>query len=80
MKITEIITSSNKVLNTTYSLYTSESNVKSKTRATKCMDILKELNSIMKLVISYLLKDFDNYKLVLKNNKNCELTFKTQST
>ena len=32
----------------------------------------------MKMVINYLLKDFDNYKLVLKNKKNCEFIFKTQ--
>ena len=77
MWVIDIITSSKKVLNTTFSLYTSESNVKNKTKATKCMDILKELNSIMKLVISYLLRDFENSKLLLKNNKNCELVFKT---
>ena len=44
------------------------------------MAILKELNSVMKLLISYLLKYFDNHKLVLKNNKNRELIFKTQDT
>ena len=76
MRVIDIITSSKKVLNTTFSLYTSESNVKNKTKATKCMDILKELNSIMKLVISYLLRDFENSKLVLKNNKICELVLK----
>ena len=44
------------------------------------MAILKELISVMKLLISYLLKYFDNHKLVLKNHKNRELIFKTQDT
>ena len=84
MKVNEIITTSNKVLNTTYSLYTESendnTNVRCKAKATKCMAILKELNSVMKLLISYLLKYFDNHKLVLKNHKNRELIFKTQDT
>ena len=77
MRIIDIISSSRKVLNTTFSLYISESYVKNKAKTTKCMDVLKELNSIMKLVISYLLMDFENYKLVTRNHKNCSLVFKT---
>ena len=60
MKIIDIISSSGKVLNTTFSLFLSGSHVKSKAKTTKCMDVLKELNSIMKIVISYLLRDFEN--------------------
>ena len=37
---------------------------------TKCMEIL---NSVMKLIVKYLLRDFDNHKLVLKNHKSMEL-------
>ena len=77
MKVIDIISSSRKVMNTTFSLLLSGSHVKSKTTITRCMDILKELNSIMKLVISYLLRDFENYKLVTSRNKNCPLVFKT---
>ena len=78
MKVNEIITTSNKVLNTTYSLYTIVSySTNARCKATKCMDILKELNSVMKLLIRYLLKYFDNHKLVLKNHKNRE--HKTQN-
>lgn len=42
MKVIDIITSSSKVLNTTYSLYSSEPYIKNKDKSTKCMDILKE--------------------------------------
>ena len=77
MKIIDIISSSRKVLNTTFSLFLSGSHVKSKTTIAKCMDVLKELNSIMRLVISYLLRDFENSKLVTLNDKNCPLVFKT---
>lgn len=79
MKVIDIITSSRKVLDTTYSLYTSEPFVRNKANSIRCINILKEVKKIMKKVIIYLLKDFDNYKLVLKNEKNCEFTFKTQS-
>ena len=77
MRIIDIISSSRKVLNITFSLYISESYVKNKAKTTKCMDVLKELNSIMRLVISYLLRDFENSKLVTLNDKNCPLVFKT---
>ena len=76
MKIIDIISSSRKVLNTTFSLFLSGSHAKSKTTLAKCMDVLKELKSIMRLVISYLLRDFENYKLVTRNNKNCSLLSK----
>jgi len=79
MKVIDIITSSRKVLDTTYSLYTSVPFVRNKENSIRCINILKEVKKIMKKVIIYLLKDFDNYKLVLKNEKNCEFTFKTQS-
>ena len=77
MKIIDIISSSRKVLNTTFSLYSSQSYVKNKAKTTKCMDVLKELNSIMKLVINYLLRNFENSELVTSRYKNCPLVFKT---
>ena len=77
MKIIDIISSSRKVMNTTFSLFLSGSHVKSNTTVTRCMDILKEVNSIMKLIINYLLRNFEDSELVKSKNKNCPLVFKT---
>ena len=70
MKIIDIISSSRRVMDTTFSLFLSESHVKSNTTVTRCMDILKEVNSIMKLVINYLLRNFEDSELVTSKNKN----------
>ena len=61
MKLEEIIPTSHKVLNNTYSLYTkSDSNsINARFKEKKCMEILKELNSVIKLLVKYLLRDFD---------------------
>jgi hypothetical protein len=77
MKIIDIISSSRRVMDTTFSLFLSESHVKSNTTVTRCMDILKEVNSIMKLIINYLLRNFEDSELVTSKNKNCPLVFKT---
>ena len=77
MKIIDIISSSRRVMDTTFSLFLSESHVKSNTTVTRCMDILKEVNSIMKLIINYLLRNFEDSELVTPKNKNCPLVFKT---
>ena len=64
MKVIDIISSSRKVMDTTFSLFLSGSHVKSNTTVTRCMDILKEVNSIMKLIINYLLRNFEDSELV----------------
>jgi hypothetical protein len=81
MKLEEIISTSRNVLSNTYSLYTrSDTNsYRARCEMTKCLKLLTELKSTMKNLIKYLLRDFQDHQIVLRNRADRELLYKTKN-
>jgi hypothetical protein len=85
MKLEDIISTSRNFLTNTYSLYVkSDTNsYRARHEMTKCLKLLTELCVCMENLITYLLKDFQEFKRfsksVLKNKTERKLLYKTKN-